>query len=176
MSLFSLNNVCIISCCFRSHFNLFSTQPARRHPVLTSSGRIHPVAVGDHVYLVEDIQYHTTKLSPDSDSVCLQKINSRNRPFKRSIRQFWLPPPTTSEYFAFTDLPRTNCFCPEPLPPPVLPEVMDTSIQADKDKESALNDRVTVTTDFLLLPNWARLFKMPDVRLKCFTTCALKQI
>ena len=84
---FYLNCVCIISWCFRSHFNFFSTHPARRHPVLTSSGRIHPLAVGDHVYLVEDIQYRITKLSPDSDSVCLQKINSRDRPFKRSIRQ-----------------------------------------------------------------------------------------
>ena len=119
-----------------------------RDPVLTSSGRIHPVAVGDHVYLVEDIQYRITKLSPDSDSVCPQKINSRDRPFKRSIRQIWLPPPITSDSFASADLPATNCFCPEPLPPPVLPDVMDTSIQADMDKESALNDWVTVTTDF----------------------------
>ena len=116
--------------------------------MLISSGRIHPVAVGDHVYLVEDIQYRITKLSPDSDSVCLQKINSRDRPFKRSIRQIWLPPPTTSESFASADLPTTNCFCPEPLPPPVLPDVMDTSTQANMDKETALNDWVTVTTDF----------------------------
>ena len=116
--------------------------------MLTSSGRIHPVADGDHVYLVEDIQYRITKLSPDSDSVCLQKINSRDRPFKRSFRQILLPPPVTSESSASADLPTTNCFCPEPLPPPVLPDVMDTSIQTDMDKKSALNDWVTVTTYF----------------------------
>ena len=116
--------------------------------MLTSSRCIHPVAVGDHVYLVEDIQYRITKLSPDSHSVSLQKINSRDRPVKRSIRQIWLPPPATSESFASADLPTTNYFCPEPLPPPVLPDVMDTSMQDDRDKESGLNDWVTVTTDF----------------------------
>ena len=113
---------------------------------------------------------------PQTDSFCLERINSRDRPFKLSIRQIWLPPPITSESFASADLPTTNCFCPEPLPPPVLPDVMDTSIQTDMEKESALNDWVTVTTDFSSVTQLDKVFKMPAVRLKSFTLCTLKQI
>ena len=73
-----------------SYFNF--QQPQQSLPVLTSSGRIHSVAVNDHVFLVEDLQYRVTKIFPEEGSVRLQKINCRNRPFKRSLKHIWLPP------------------------------------------------------------------------------------
>ena len=117
--------------CFRSSFTFFNHQPAVRHNILTSSGHVHPVAIYDYVFLVESLQYHVIKVCRQSDTVCLQKFNTREPPFKCSIRQIWLLPHPTIHSLDSVNLPSINCFCPELLPPPVFPDVEDTSIQAD---------------------------------------------
>ena len=103
-------------------------------------------ALGNHhVVLFENLQYSVTKICPQSDNVCLQEINTRDRPLKRSIRS--------------VDLPSRNCFRPERLPHPVLPdvedvslqadaEVMDVSVRADFDGTTAQDTWVNLTTDF----------------------------
>ena len=52
----------------------------------------------------------------------------------------------------------------DPLPPPVFPEVLDLSVQADMDKEPALNDWVTVTVNFSSIAQLYKAFQ--DARRK----------
>ena len=145
--------------CFRSFFNFFNRQHAVCHNVLTSSGRVHPVAVIDHVFLVENLQYRVTKICPESDTVCLQKINAGDGLFKRSIRQIWFPPPSTADSSYNIDLPSSNCFCPKPVAPLLFSdvddifvrsdaEVMDVSVPVDFDRKNAQDTWVNLTTDF----------------------------
>ena len=122
-------------------------------PVLTSSGRIPPVAVNDHVFLVEDLQYRVTKIFPEEGSVRLQKINCRDRPFMRSLKQIWLPPPATSEVSVTEDLPTANCFCPEPIPPQFLPDVSDSAVQVDLPQRDAMDEWVSLMTDYSSVDN-----------------------
>ena len=72
---------------YRSSFRFFgqSSAPTPAVPVMTSSGRVAPVNVGDTVLLVEDVRYRVQKLFPADGTVVLQKINTRDRPFKRFI-------------------------------------------------------------------------------------------
>ena len=120
---------------------------------MTSSGRIHSVAVNDHVFLVEDLQYWVTKISPEEGSVQLQKINCRDRPFKRSLKQIWLPPPATCEVSVTTDLLTANCFCPELIPPQILPDVSDSTVQVDIPQRDAMDEWVSLMTDYSSVDN-----------------------
>ena len=122
-------------------------------PVLTNSSRIHPVAVNDHVFLVEDLQNRVTKIFPEEGSVRLQKINCRDRPFKRSLKQIWLPPPATCEVSVTADLPTANCFCPEPIPPQILPDVSDSAVQVDLCQRDAMDEWVSLMTDYSSVDN-----------------------
>ena len=139
-------------CFFRSYFNFFE-RPQQSLPVLTSSGRFHSVAVNDHVFLVEDLQYRVTKIFPEEGSVRLQKINCRDRPFKRSLKQIWLPPPATSEVSVTADLPTANCFCPEPMPPQILPDISDSAVQVDLPQRDAMDEWVSLMTDYSSVDN-----------------------
>ena len=138
----------VMFCFFRSYFNFFE-RPQQSLPVLTSSGRFHSVAVNDHVFLVEDLQYRVTKIFPEEGSVRLQKINCRDRPFKRSLKQIWLPPPVTCEVSVTADLPTANCFCPEPMPPQILPDISDSAVQMDLPQRDAMDEWVSLMTDNL---------------------------
>ena len=109
---------------------------------------MHSVSVGDHVLLVEHVPYRVRKLFPDQQAVCLQKINSRDPPFKRSVRQLWFPPPATNDMAIDVDLPTSNCLCPEPVPPRALPDVSDNSTQVDLHTSKALDEWCSLMTDF----------------------------
>ena len=170
VSVFSINIICfrmslllqpfffnpcdrvVVFCFFGSFFNFFQ-QPQQSLPVLTSPGRIHSVAVNDHVFLVEDLQYRVTKLIPEEGSVRLQKINCRFRFFKCSLKQIWLPPPATCEVSVTADLPTANCFCPEPKPPQLLPDVSDSAVQIDLPQRDAMNEWVSLMTDYSSVDN-----------------------
>ena len=104
--------------------------------MVTCSGRVHPLAVNDNVHLVEDIQYQVTKIFPEEGTVRLKKINSSDRPFKRSLHQIWLPPPPTCEVSVSVDLPTNNCLCPDPEPPRILPDIADKATQTDSNNSS----------------------------------------
>ena len=54
---------------------------------MTSSGQIQSVAVNDQVFLVEELQYGVTKVFRQDGNVQQQKINCRDRPSKRSVKQ-----------------------------------------------------------------------------------------
>ena len=165
---------------FRSCFNFFNRQPAVRNNVLKTSARVHPVAVKDHVFLVGNLQYRVNKVWPESDTVCLQKITTRDRPFKRFIRrQIWLPPPPTADSSDSVDLPSSNCFCPEPLPPPVLravediskqadAEIMDVSVQADQPLRT---HGLILQLTFRQLTNLRPPSRKPAVRPQSTTIC-----
>ena len=133
-------------CFFRSYFSFFQ-QPQQSLPVVTSSGRIHPVAVNDHVFLVEDLQYRVTKIFPEEGSFRLQKIKCRDCPFKRSLKQIWLPLPATCEVSVTADLPTANCICPEPIPPQILPDTSDSAVQVDLPQCDAMDEWVSLMTD-----------------------------
>ena len=137
---------------FRSYFNFFQ-QPQQSLPVLTSSGRIHSVAVNDHVFLVEDLQYRVTKIFHEEGSVRLRMINCRDCLFKRSLKQIWLLPPATSEVSVTADLPTAKCFCPEPIPPQIFPDVSDSAVQVDMPQRDAMDEWVSLMTDFSSVDN-----------------------
>ena len=100
-------------------------------PVMTSSGRVTPISVGHTVLLVEDVKYRVQKLFPSDGTVVLQKINTRDRPFKRFISQMWVPPPSTHDAVADVDMPLAPCLSPDPEPPPLLPDTCDSKTQVD---------------------------------------------
>ena len=118
---------------FRSWFQFLgrSTAPSPAVPVITSSGRVATIGVGDTVLLVEDVKYRVQKLFPSDGTVVLQKINTRDRPFKRFISQLSVPPPSTHDAVADVDMPLAPCLCPDPEPPRLLPDTCDSTTQVD---------------------------------------------
>ena len=117
--------------CIRDRFLGRTAVPSPPVPVITSSGRVAPISVGDSVLLVEDVKYRVQKLFPSDGTVVLQKINTRDRPFKRFISQLWVPPPSTHDAVADVDMPLTPCLCPDPEPPRLLPDTCDSTTQVD---------------------------------------------
>ena len=135
---------------FRSSFQFFNTRVPENtpFPVQTCSGRVHPLSVGDNVYLVEDVQYRVTQILPDQQAVRLQRINTTNRPFRRSWHQICLASPLTSDSTCAVDLPTNNCLCPDPEPPKVHPDTDDIAIQCELTTDKALDDWCSIMTDF----------------------------
>ena len=118
---------------FRSSFQFLgrSAAPSAAVPVITSSGRVATIGVGDTVLLVEDVRYRVQKLFPSDGTVVLQKINTRDRPFKRFISQLWVPPHWTHDAVADVDMPLAPSLCPDPEPPRLLPDKCDSTTQVD---------------------------------------------
>ena len=118
---------------FRSSFQFVgrSAVPSLTVPVIISSGRVAPVSVGDTFLLVEDVKYRVQKLFPSDGTVVLRKINTRDRPFKRFISQFWVPPPSTQDAVADVDMRLALWLCPDPEPPRLLPDTCDSTTQVD---------------------------------------------
>ena len=60
---------------FRSSFQFLgrSAAPSPAVPVITSSGRVSTIGVGDTVLLVEDVKYRVQKLFPSDGTVVLQR-------------------------------------------------------------------------------------------------------
>ena len=125
---------------FRSSFQFLgrSAVPSPAVPAITSSGHVAPVSVGDTILSVEDVKYRVQKLFPSDGTVVLQKINTRDRPFKRFISHLWVPPPSTHDAVADVDMPLAPCLCPDPEPPHLLPDTCDSTTQVDI--PSAAND------------------------------------
>ena len=125
---------------FRSSFQFLgrSVVPSPAVPVITSSGRVAPISVGDTVLLVEDVKHRVQKLFPSDGTVVLRKINTRDRPFKQFISQLWVPLPSTHDAVADVDMPLAPCLCPDPEPPRLLPDTCDSTTQVDI--PSAAND------------------------------------
>ena len=92
-----------------------------------------------------------TKLFPEEGSVRLQKINCRDRPFKRSLKQIWLPPPATCEVSVTADLPSANC--PEPIPHQILPDISHSAVQVDMPQRDAMDEWVCLMTDYSSVDN-----------------------
>ena len=118
---------------FRSSFQFLgrSAVPSPAVSVITSSGRVAPFSVGDTVLLVEDVKYRVQKLFPSVGTVVLQKINTRDRPFKRFISQLWVPPPSTHDAVADVDMPLAPCLCPDPELPRLLTVTCASTTQVD---------------------------------------------
>ena len=118
---------------FRSPFQFLgrSAVPSPAVPVITSSGRVAPISVGDTVLSVEDVKYRVQKLFSSDGTVVLQKINARDRPFKRFISQLWVPPPSTHDAVADVDMPIAPCLCPDPEPPRLFPDTFDSTTKVD---------------------------------------------
>ena len=108
-----------------------SAVPSPAVPVVTSSGRVAPISVVHTVLLVEDVKYRIQKLFPSDGTVVLQKIHTRDRPFKRFISQLWVPPPSTHDAVADVDMPLAPCLCPDPEPPRLLSNNCDSTTQVD---------------------------------------------
>ena len=80
---------------------------------------------------MEYLKYRVQKLFPSDGTVVLQKINTRDRPFKRFISHLWALPPSTYDAVADVDMPLAHCLCPEPEPPRLLPDTRDSTTQVD---------------------------------------------
>ena len=80
---------------------------------------------------MEDVRYRVQKLFPSDGTVVLQKMNTRDRPFKRFISQLWVPPLSTHDDVADVVMPLTPCLCPDPEPPRLLPDTCDSTTQVD---------------------------------------------
>ena len=148
--------------CFRSAFPFFSSPAPARTPVVTCSGRVASVGVGDIVHLVEDTSYVIKKLFPDGRTCLLQRVNDTRPPFRRFLNQLWVPPPPTSESVAEVDLPSTNCLCPDPVAPPLTDEV---EVQVDLVKQDAMDEWCSLMTDFSSIENLERAFN--DAKKEC---------
>ena len=103
--------------------------------------------------MVEDLQYRVTKIFPEECSVRLQKINCPDRPLKRSLKQIWLPPPANCEVSVTANLPTANCFCPEPIPHQILPDVSDSAVQVNLPQRDAIDEWVSLMTDYSSVDN-----------------------
>ena len=68
---------------------------------------------------------------PPVGTVVLQKIKTRDRPFKRFISQLWVPPPSTHDVVTDVDMPLAPCLCPDPEPPRLLPDTCNSTTQVD---------------------------------------------
>ena len=130
--------------------------------MVTCSGRVAPVGVGDVVHLVEDTRYVIKKLFPDGRTCLLQKVNDNHPPFRRFLNQLWVPPPLTAESVAEVDLPTNNCLCPDPVPPKVKD---DAEVQVDLIKQDAMDEWCNLMTDFSSVEHLERAFN--DARREC---------
>ena len=137
---------------FRSNFTFFQ-QHQQSLPVLTSLGRIQCVAVNDHVFLFEDLKYRVTKIFSKEGSVRLQKILCCDRPFKRSLKQNWLPAPDTCELSVTANLLMANGICPQPIPPQVIPDISDSAVQVDLPQRDSMDEWVSLKTDYSSVDN-----------------------
>ena len=149
--------------CFRSSFPFFFAPAASKTPVVTCSGRVASVGVGDVVHLVEDTRYVVKKLFPDGRTCLLQKVNDNRPPFRRFLNQLWVPPPPTAESIVEVDLPTTNCLCPDPVPPKIKD---DPEVQVDLIKQDAMDEWCNLMTDFSSVEHLERAFN--DAKRDCF--------
>ena len=134
---------------------------------MTSSGRVAPVAVGDTVLLVEDIRYRVQKLFPADGTVVLQKINTRDRPFKRFISQIWVPPPAMAEAAADPAF-HSICDCPDPEPPRLLPDMSDFSTQVEMETSTAHDTGYSLMTDYSSVDRLQRAFDKAKVEAQTY--------
>ena len=106
-----------------------------------------------HGSFVEHVKYRVQKLFPSDGTVVLQKINARDRSFKRFISQLLVSPPSKLDAVVNVDMPLAHCLCPEPEPPQLLPDTCDSTTPVDV--PSTTNDRQMV------LPNDRLFFNGP---------------
>ena len=154
---------------FRSSFQFLgrSAAPTPAVPVVTSSGRVAPVAVGDTVLLVEDVRYRVQKLFPADGTVVLQKINTRDRPFKRFISQLWVPPPSMADA-AVDPTFHSLCDCPDPEPPRLLPDMSDFSTQVAMETSTAHDTWCSLMTDYSSVDRLQRAFDEAKVEAQTY--------
>ena len=134
---------------------------------MTSSGRVAPVAVGDTVLLVEDVRYRVQKLFPADGTVVLQKINTRDRPFKRFVSQIWVLPPAMAEVAA--DLAfHSICFCLDPESPRLLPDMSDFAIQIEIETSTAQDTWCLLMTDYSSVDRLQRAFDEAKVEAQTY--------
>ena len=129
---------------------------------MTSSGRVAPVAVGDTVLLVEDVQYRVQKIFFADGTAVLQKINTRDRPFKGIISQIWVPPPSMADATADPAF-HSICACPEPDPPSLLPDMSDFATQVEMETSTAHDTWCSLMTDYLSVDRLQRAFEEAKV-------------
>ena len=68
---------------------------------------------------------------PFNGNVVLQKIDTRDRPFKCGLTQLWVPPPSTHDVVADVDMLLAHCLSPEPESPRLPPDTGDSTTQVD---------------------------------------------
>ena len=126
---------------------------------MTSSGRVAPISVGDTVLVVKDVKYRVQNLLPSDGTVVLQKINTRDRPFKRFISQLWVPPPSIHDAVADVDMTFAHCLCPEPELTRLLPDNCDSITQVDIPSASSDLDKwCSLMTDYTSVDHLQQAF------------------
>ena len=75
------------------------------------------------------------------------KFFSGERPFKRSLRLYWLSLLTTTEISVTADLPPTNHFCADPETYRTLPNIPDIAGQMHLPKRDTMSERVSLMKD-----------------------------
>ena len=105
--------------CVRSH---------SRSRVSTANGQFMDVACGDTVYFVDPTPYHVVCVVPSTNSIMINPVFvSRRLLFFVVFSALWAPPKPLTELAVNTD-PIEDCMLfVFPVPPPVLPDVMDVS-------------------------------------------------
>ena len=123
--------------CYRYKFDAADNSPA---PFLLSDGRVHHLARGHIVRVLDVMDYHVIRCNPHRQTVMIQKINSNDRPFGRNATELWLPPPSKSTIAIdvnFDPIPM-ECDCPSPLPPRVYPDMIDATVEASLGQDESL--------------------------------------
>ena len=143
--------------------------PSTAVPVITTSGRVAPNSVDDTVLLVEDAKYRVQKLFPLDGTVVLQKINTRDRLFKRLISQLWVRPPSTHDVVADADIPLVPCLYPNSEPPRLLPDTYDSTTQMDIPSTTKdLDKRCSLMTDYSSMDRLQQAFDEARVEVRIY--------
>ena len=134
---------------------------------MTSSGRVAFVTVGDTVFLVDDVWYRVQKFFPADITLVLQKINTRDHPFKPLTSQIWVSPPATVDATADTAFPSL-CDCPDPGPPRLLPDTSDFATHVEMETCTAHVTCCSLTTDYSSVDRLQRAFHETKVEAQIY--------
>ena len=109
-------------------------------PSYTCSSKVADISPGDIVHILDETEYRVLRVNPRSASIILKRVDpcyigsypssSNQRSFMRPATSLCLLPSSTRDASVEGNEPADNCIC-DLTPPPVLPDVSDSSTQCN---------------------------------------------
>ena len=123
--------------CYRYKFDVAVVRPA---PFLLSDWRVHFLARGHIVRMLDVMDYRVIRCNPQRQTVIIKKINSKKRPLGKNATELWLDAPSKSTIAAdvnFDPVPM-EWDCTSPVPAPVHPDMVDATVEASLGQDESL--------------------------------------